>query len=59
MLIISPGFSLLWFMDPNAFLPPDLHAGLLYILLVTLALSYVLHNVQEPVPMNWPGTQGY
>lgn len=45
-------------MDPNAFLPPDFHTELLYILLVTLELSYVLHYVQEPVHMNWPGTQG-
>lgn len=34
-------------MNPNAFLPP--HAGLLYILLVTLVLSKVLYNMQELV----------
>lgn len=34
-------------MNPNTCLPP--HAGLLYILLVTLVLSKVLYNMQELV----------
>lgn len=38
-LIVLSGFSLLWFMDPNAFLPCHLHAGLLYFLLVSLGLT--------------------
>lgn len=45
MLIILPGFSPLWFMGPNAFLPPHLHVGLLYILPVNMGLSYMLHDV--------------
>lgn len=36
-------------MNPNTFLPPHPHAGLLYILLVTLVLSRVLYSMQELV----------